>query len=165
MNTKLNDGAIRTIAVTLARLGALATNLSVDEEEFREANFANGVSADFVRTVSRDISAYGETLSTLLREAEACLNSRNLDAALDLLLSAHAMTMAQMVSLDIASVDNGHASLTGTGVTPLSPGGGGAVANLPPASLLILFGRLEKIGAWLSTIIQTLLTPKITSAI
>ena len=36
-------------------------------------------------------------------------------AALELLLSAHAMTMAQMASLDIASVDNGHASLIAAG--------------------------------------------------
>lgn len=159
LNTKLDDGAVGTIGVTLARLAALATNLAVDEGEFRDANFAKGVNADFIRTVSNDISLYGETLSTALAEAEDRLKARDFDAALQTLVSAHAMTMAQMVSLDIASVDNGHASLIPIGVGLGATLSDGIAAIPPPTGLQTLFGKLEKIGAWLWTVIQTLMAP------
>lgn len=114
---------------------------------------------------SANLAAYREGVAPVLERAMGYLEANAPDRALASLMSAHAMTTAQLTSLDILSVKETGYSLVASSTGASSPAGGGAAGPAPspappPGSLQALFNTLGKVGAWLWSVIQSLLTPK-----
>jgi hypothetical protein len=155
MNANLDPDAMDVAASTVDQLRKLLPTLAGEEREFGLGAVGH---PDLVRAVAGPLGGYLKAMDGVLGKAKELLADHDAESALQSLWSAHAMTMAQLVGLDIAAerVAGWTLSTTSPGpvVQPIPQ------ANPPPSALQSLFNKLGQIGAWLWSIIQTLLIPK-----
>jgi hypothetical protein len=166
VNTNLDGNATMAINSAIGQLQHLSSTLAGDEERAVTAVRDAFDHPHLASAVRGQLGTYRSGMASSLEAASRHLEAREFEPALQALLSAHAMTMAQLTSLDILAESQAQWSLatsataSSPAVTPTSQSPSAAPAASPPPSLQSLFNKLGKIGAWLWGIIQTLLTPK-----
>lgn len=158
VNTALDPRAMSAIGSAIAHLSAATSRLDdAGADMFRAYDRPD-------RTVAlhRQLADYQAGIAEVLGAAGRQVDANDPHAALQSLLSAHAMTLAQITAIDIATDGQADwstlASAAVPAASPATTPSPTPSTGLPPG-LQSLLNRLGKIGAWLWSIIQTLLTP------